>query len=367
MIISCDCGNRLRVNDDLVGKRVKCPACGAVLPNVQPGKGARVADEASEALPNAGNVSTLSPRNKATEESPSIKKKKKRKKKESSQAMVWVVGGVAALLTVGAVVAVLIMSRTGKGPSTPPKNEVVAMASGQKAPQQPAAAGAKTLEHRSTGVKSPVQWVADQGLLAQLGEETSIPQNPGYSFRIPKGYVQRPLELSPSAALVLSGARWESPPRPDGSVTRLLVMMGKAQPGERLSTLDQFAADVLGSRSDLVGPLTLSQVEHGKIGDLNFARQRWQARHPSTGMKSHGFVYVARDGLQEVAIDTQDIEPHSLTTLPLAEAATLTFAAAKAILDSAESSRQRRAIDALANVSSTALAEVHEIDMTTAA
>jgi hypothetical protein len=30
--VTCRCGKRLRVKDELAGKRVKCPACGAVLP-----------------------------------------------------------------------------------------------------------------------------------------------------------------------------------------------------------------------------------------------------------------------------------------------------------------------------------------------
>ena len=29
--ISCDCGKAMRVNDSLAGKKVKCPACGAIL------------------------------------------------------------------------------------------------------------------------------------------------------------------------------------------------------------------------------------------------------------------------------------------------------------------------------------------------
>src|SRR5688572_8360620 len=28
MLVTCDCGKRLRVRDDLAGKRIKCPACG---------------------------------------------------------------------------------------------------------------------------------------------------------------------------------------------------------------------------------------------------------------------------------------------------------------------------------------------------
>src|SRR5262249_18516041 len=30
--LSCDCGKKLQVKDDLAGKKVKCPGCGAVVP-----------------------------------------------------------------------------------------------------------------------------------------------------------------------------------------------------------------------------------------------------------------------------------------------------------------------------------------------
>ena len=34
--VECTCGKRFRAVDRLAGKRVKCPACGAALPNEEP-------------------------------------------------------------------------------------------------------------------------------------------------------------------------------------------------------------------------------------------------------------------------------------------------------------------------------------------
>jgi hypothetical protein len=255
-------------------------------------------------------------------------KKKKPPKQRRSRAALWVVCGAAVLLTGVAVAALLIFGGRRGEPGPVAKGLPAAQPGGPKLlPQRPGVAkGAGGEPQRDNNL---AEWATDPALSGQFQEEVLVPRNPGYSFRPPKAYLQSPLDLSPEAATFLSGARWESPARPDGSVTRLLIMMGKAQPGEALPPLGDFAADVLGTRSNMVGPLQKGQLEYGKIAGLVFARQRWQARHPVSGLVTHGFVYVARDGLQEVAIDTQDIEPHATATLPLAEAAALTFRRAK--------------------------------------
>jgi hypothetical protein len=133
----------------------------------------------------------------------------------------------------------------------------------------------------------------------------------------------QPLDTPPGSGS--TGARWISPSRPDGTVHRLLVIIGKRPPGEAAPPLGQFAADFLSSRSREVGPLNMQPVEHGRINGLNFARVRWSAKNPGTGQQTHGFVYVATPGQTDVMIDSQDVEPHQDSTLRVVDAAARTF------------------------------------------
>jgi acetyl esterase/lipase len=169
----------------------------------------------------------------------------------------------------------------------------------------------------------PAAWTPDAAKLTELADRKEIPQNPGCSIQPPKGYEQQPFQGRPGVPL--TGARWNSPRRSDGTQTQLLVVIGRRPPAEKPAPLDQFAIDFLKSREQHVGPLQKQPIEYGTINGLPVGRVRWSAEHPVTKRKTHGFVYVATPGQLDIMIDSQDIEPYQASTLPLAEAAALTF------------------------------------------
>jgi hypothetical protein len=70
--LPCPCGKTLRVKENLVGKRVKCPGCGAV-----------VAVPAAAAAPAPPNAEAPDPERRAAESGPDapVRRKKKRKKR----------------------------------------------------------------------------------------------------------------------------------------------------------------------------------------------------------------------------------------------------------------------------------------------
>jgi hypothetical protein len=170
--------------------------------------------------------------------------------------------------------------------------------------------------------KAP-EWVPDTSLLDQLSVATEVLGNPDCTIRPPASYQLQPLEVSPGVGL--TGARWASPVRPDGTQHRLLVMIGRRPPGEAAEDLGHFATNVLGSRSRIVGPVQQQPVEYGLIKGLRFALVRWSAKNPSTGQQTRGFVYVATPGQTDIMIDSQELEPHEASTLRVAEASAGTF------------------------------------------
>ena len=69
----------------------------------------------------------------------------------------------------------------------------------------------------------------------------------------------------------------------------------------------------------------MQPVEYGRINGLSFARVRWSAKNQGTGQQTHGFAYVATPGQADIMIDSQDVEPHQVSTLRVADAAAQTF------------------------------------------
>ena len=61
------------------------------------------------------------------------------------------------------------------------------------------------------------------------------------------------------------------------------------------------------------------------ISGMNFVRIRWEGTAPTRKSDMRGFVYVAVDGDTIVQIASRDVTPGTAKTLPLAEAAVLTF------------------------------------------
>jgi WD40 repeat protein len=118
--ITCSCGKSLRVNDDLVGKRVKCPACGERL----------LVEEDLPAVP--------AERSDEATDKPRPRRKKSQKAKTPSNA-VWLAvggGGLLVVLAVGVLVLVLVLNR-----SSPPTGDLVASPGQPPTANQPPATG----------------------------------------------------------------------------------------------------------------------------------------------------------------------------------------------------------------------------------
>ena len=68
-----------------------------------------------------------------------------------------------------------------------------------------------------------------------------------------------------------------------------------------------------------------SEIERGQIDGLTFVRAHWEGTERTTKYKMRGFIYVAAAGPGMIYISSKDTAPEHLQSLPLAEAAALTF------------------------------------------
>src|SRR5206468_3474856 len=106
--VSCDCGKQLRVKDDLAGKKIRCPECQAVLrvgpaPAMPPPpidrEEAVVAPKVPKPVPVAVGRADKPAAARALGKPPP---------KKSSRLVLWLaIGGVAALLLLGAAAGVI--------------------------------------------------------------------------------------------------------------------------------------------------------------------------------------------------------------------------------------------------------------------
>ena len=164
-----------------------------------------------------------------------------------------------------------------------------------------------------------LSWQPNKALLNQLAPVTAAGQ---YRIQPPKGYV---LQTRPGPSGSAAQA-WVGAPRTDG--TRSYIMLTTLVPpaGEEtkytLSQVsDKLLAGVQGRRKDW----KQAPSESGTVNGMTFVRTYWRATDTATGAAMHGFSYVGQDGKGFVQISSQDVEPHSKTTLQLTEASALTF------------------------------------------
>lgn len=144
----------------------------------------------------------------------------------------------------------------------------------------------------------------------------------GYTLRPPKGYppFDRPGIAPPGAKYFAWGGTW----RKDGSAPDFLVMVGTPPPDERPSLQEALAA-MLKIRQRGMRDWQQTPSEEIESNGLKFARAYWQCTEGFVGRQWHGFVYVAFDGPTFIEISCQDVEPHHIEALKVAEAAALTF------------------------------------------
>ena len=111
MRVECSCGKKLKVGDALAGKKIKCPACGAVILAQEPAP--EPPPEETEEEP-ASQTDDADDRDDADEEEERPRKKKKNKKKKKSGS---ISGGTIAIIGAGLlgvallVVAIVLLTR----------------------------------------------------------------------------------------------------------------------------------------------------------------------------------------------------------------------------------------------------------------
>lgn len=89
--------------------------------------------------------------------------------------------------------------------------------------------------------------------------------------------------------------------------------------------LEQALDELVASLSYQRRNWTRTVTEKGLINGLTFVRTRWNGQDLPTGLKMHGLVYVAIVGETLIQLSSQDIEPHHVEALKLAELSILTL------------------------------------------
>ena len=166
---------------------------------------------------------------------------------------------------------------------------------------------------------SLANWQSASEISGQLGEEQAVE---GYAVRPPKGYTKSEAPGGPPGAKMIA---WAGARRSDGTAPSVTMMVGIPPAGVTLPGLDEMLAQQLDSVKKRRQNWTQSVPEKGLIGGVTFARARWTGVDPASGRKMQGVCYSALDGRTVIQFQTQDIEPQHEQSLPLGEAAALSF------------------------------------------
>ncbi len=162
-------------------------------------------------------------------------------------------------------------------------------------------------------------WTGDPQWRGDLAAEVGLPT---FRIRPPRGYtlIEQP---GPGGARAFA---WKGATRADGTAPYVMVTIATAPPGETKmptleAALDTFLDGVRRRRVDWLR----TPGEVGQVNGLTFIRARWSGIEPNSGVRMHGFMYIAIDGRNIIQLSSQDVEPHHDRALRLAEASALTF------------------------------------------
>jgi hypothetical protein len=142
-------------------------------------------------------------------------------------------------------------------------------------------------------------------------------------IRPPKGYA---LVEQTDATSQATARGWQGSKRADGLHPTLTVMT-KALPSQMQgqpspALLERALRTYLESLQRQSAGFTATDVEHGTIGGLPFARVRWKGTKADREME--GFVYAGVVGRTFVYLSSQDLRSDHTGALDLAEAGALT-------------------------------------------
>ena len=147
----------------------------------------------------------------------------------------------------------------------------------------------------------------------------------GYGIQPPLGYTltqRRQVSLTSAGTVYL----WSGPPRPDGTVPTLQVVI--AQDDSTLSTHSTSAKTTqmaLDAMQDNHSHVSESPVTSCTLGGLPFSRGDWSGTGQKTGKVYRGSEYWLVSPSSIVQLSTHDAVPYDRTTLPLLQASILTF------------------------------------------
>ena len=156
-------------------------------------------------------------------------------------------------------------------------------------------------------------------LISELEADQAIDR---FTIRPPKGYSPH-TRSGPHGSVATA---WAGPPRADGTRPQVMVLTVKLLAAElQKYTVEKALEELVSSLSHQRRHWTRTTTETGMINGLVFARTRWNGEDIASGLKLHGFVYVAMINDTLVQLSSQDVEPHHEAALKLAESSILTF------------------------------------------
>ena len=162
------------------------------------------------------------------------------------------------------------------------------------------------------------QWVPTKSILEKLSAPTSIG---AYEIRSPKGYEAKTREGGNGFKMTL----WFGPQRANGTRAGLTLVVMPEPPTDVKPTLEELMRLALEDQKGLRTEWKVSPSERGDINGIRFMRAYWSGASRQYKQSLRGFIYVAQVGKRFVQIGGQDVEPYQKETLPLVEAATMTF------------------------------------------
>ncbi len=188
-------------------------------------------------------------------------------------------------------------------------------------PYTPPQVGAKPAAPPKAAKKLPV-WSPRPAAAVHLDSERTLSN---WRIRPPKGYVFLQKADGANQVYILQGDM-----RANGSSPIIRVMTGQI-----LGTQKKTHTDIEVMESYIIqlhhhyGNWKATEPEFGLIQGRRFIRRRWTGSEaiPGGGGSAalHGALYLTVDGKQFHSVAIQDVDPGSTTTLPLMEAAALTF------------------------------------------
>lgn len=167
------------------------------------------------------------------------------------------------------------------------------------------------------GRPSPAkEWTPDPSMQAKL---TGEQQAGMFTIRAPKGWIRQEKDGSNGE----TGVAWVTEPRTDASHCYMMLTYEPALQGDT-RPLDELIQDYIPDAAKGKSDFVVTPPQDGTISGTAFARVYWKGTGRD-GRKMHGFIYTSHFGDVIVEINSQDLDTYRTRTLPLAEAAAMTF------------------------------------------